>query len=725
MEKVGATEFGLRSLRDLDLRPEYNTEDNDIVADFLGPCLGVAVSYDRAVGFFRANIYRELGEELLDFVAAGGRVRVVCSPDIPERDEEAAREGYKLRGSRSPEELETDLIEVMEAMSSDPLEKDCLEMLRLLIEKGSLDLFVAVRPGGIYHRKIGIFSDSNDDTVVFSGSGNETRPAVTAIEDWSNDEEFDVYRSWGEDFERDKAARKAAYLEQLFKGGTKSTKVRPLTEVERSFLARFRSHRDLEDSRPGAKRRSPRWIDRPDVAPYFYQRQAIEAWERAGRVGILSMATGTGKTYTALFGIRRIVERGHPVVFIVPTQVLFDQWERHLRKFFPGVPILLAGAGHDWKADPQKRMYVADAPLPRMILATMRTASSDDFLEFLGQSEDLTLVADEVHRVGSPTYRRILTLGFRAKLGLSATPERLWDQEGSEALTQQFGTEPVFQLPINASVRIREDSSTEVPILGRILSPYNYDFELVRLTRAEQDQWNSLSEEIRKTIARDPSQLVDGLISGASPRLRMLLIKRARIVKKASNKVEAAGKVISEQYPPEGRWLVYCEDMQQLDEVTAQLRTVAKGVVIMKYDSRMEGSERRRVLSYFEENPSIIVCIRCLDEGVDVPKADGAVILASSKNPREYIQRRGRVLRKAVEKGEASIVDAIVLPVEKANREEDPVSIVRSELARAYTFAQNSLNKEVTHRLWRICQDYDVDLDVDPKIGVQDESLEA
>lgn len=148
--KAMESNFGLRQI---ELCPEYNTEDHNIISNLYSPCLKVSKNYDRAVGYFRANIYRELGEDLLNFVIAGGKVRIVCSPDIPELDEIAAREGYASRGKSSFEEQEITLMNALEVMAKNPKESDCLDMLRLLIEHGSLDLFIAMRTGGIYHRK--------------------------------------------------------------------------------------------------------------------------------------------------------------------------------------------------------------------------------------------------------------------------------------------------------------------------------------------------------------------------------------------------------------------------------------------------------------------------------------------------------------------------------------------------------------------------------------------
>lgn len=712
-------------LQNVELKPEYNTEDDSIVRDLYHPCLQASVRYDRAVGYFRANIYRELGEDLLDFSIAGGRTRIVCSPDIPEPDEEAAREGYTRRGTRPLSEREASVVEVMEAMSRNPDEADCLNMLRLLIENETLELYIATRSGGIYHRKVGTFYDSCDDMVVFSGSGNETPMAVSSIENWGNDEEFDVFRSWGGDFESSKALRKAEYLQGLFEGGTKYTEVRPLNEVEREVLSRFRTHSDFEDCRRGARKRNPAAKEEresgPSITPRFYQSQAIDSWESAGRVGMLSMATATGKTVTALLAISPLLKEGHPVLILVPSKILLSQWHDEIRNFYPDVPVLLAGGGHNWRNNSYKRAFVSGEPGPRIVLATMSTAATDDFLEFFAQAESPVLIADEAHRLGSTRNRRILSsIEFTERIGLSATPERLFDEEGDKALKEAFGSEPVFNLPLGGRVKTTEDSE-EVPVLGEYLSRYDYYFETVSLTADEQEQWESITNEIRPLVARHASKAGEmDLRSVEDNRLQTLFIKRARILKRARNKVETACRVIAEKYPSDGKWIVYCEDENQLDRVADAIRSENPHLTVLKYHSKMGGQERDRTLEYFERHPSVIVSIGCLDEGVDIPVVDGAVILASSTNPRQYIQRRGRVLRKSEGKYKAIIIDTVVLPYTTSENEVG-LPIVRGELARAWEFANLAENKGVTNDLWAIAQEYGVDLEMDTLVGIEED----
>lgn len=718
---LGKNAYGLQNIN---LLTEYNTEENDVIDELYAPCLKTSIKYERAVGYFRANIYRELGEDLLNFVINGGRVKIVCSPDISEKDEEAAREGYALRGKRSDEDISQSLTNVIKAMSSNPLEADCLDMLRLLIEKGSLELFVAISHGGIYHRKIGAFYDKFDNVVVFSGSGNETRNAISSIEDWSNDEDFDVYRSWGSEFEIKKALSKLAHLNKMFCGGTAKTIVRPINEIEKEALQKFRKHAYFEDCRSGARQRSSSDFserNKPStIVPYYYQTQAIDAWKKASSIGIFEMATGTGKTYTALFAIREYLEEGHPILIVVPSTILMEQWKKNINAVYSGTPILFVGAGHDWKNEPTKRLFVIDLKKPRIILATMQTASSKEFIDFFNQAKNSILIADEVHRLGSPEYRKIFQLKFKATLGLSATPERVFDPDGSDAIKKVFGESPIFSLPLAGSILLHEGDIKRVPVLGHFLCKYYYFFERVYLLPQEMDQWLKITQEIKKVAARSNYKKGEGEKTDLPEKLKYLFIDRSKIVKKAANKIKTVCKIIEERYPPEGRWIVYCEDEQQLNSISQELIIRQPNYVVLKYHSQMSSDDREKVLRYFERNPSILVSIRCLDEGVDVPSADGAIIVASSSNPREYIQRRGRVLRKALGKKNATIIDVIVDPRTTDLEGDVPFSIIRSEIGRAWEFAKNAENSEITHELWKLCQEYNVDMVIDSELGLEE-----
>ena len=461
-----------------------------------------------------------------------------------------------------------------------------------------------------------------------------------------------------------------------------------------------------------------------NLSLFYYQKQAIASWESANNVGMLSMATGTGKTITALFAIKSLVEAGKPILVLVPSKILLAQWYKAIRDFYPNVPIYQVGGGHNWKDEPKKRMFVSSVPLPRIILSTMSSAATHDFIQFFQQAKDPVLIADEAHRLGSPTNRRILKIEFKERLGLSATPERLYDPEGNEALASAFGLHPVYTLPLGGMVKLSENDQKEVPILGSFLSNYVYDFQVVSLSNEEQKDWDELTTKISRAIAIDSSKNKKTSIK-ISPILQQLLIKRARIIKHAIAKIEIAGSIITERYPSDGRWIVYCEDETQMNSVAYEIRRQNKYIPLLMYHSKMSSEERDSTLKYIERNPCVVVSIRCLDEGVDIPVIDGALILASSKNPREYIQRRGRVLRKAEGKKDATIIDILVLPKIDPDEDDSTIPIVRGEIARVWEFASLARNQDISHRLWKLCQEYGVSIESDAEMGLtEDEEVE-
>jgi superfamily II DNA or RNA helicase len=239
---------------------------------------------------------------------------------------------------------------------------------------------------------------------------------------------------------------------------------------------------------------------------------------------------------------------------------------------------------------------------------------------------------------------------------------------------------------------------------GRLVE-YEYFPHDLHLTASESDSWREATERIGIEIARSKKDK-DGR-SILSDNVKMMLIQRARISKKASNKVGLAVSVLKTKYIEGQRWLVYCEDSEQLDGVRSQLS--ANNIQTLEYHSSMLG-ERRSTLDWFKDVGGVLVSIKCLDEGIDIPEVDCALILASSQNPRQFIQRRGRVLRKTPSKTKAFIHDAIVTPM---SLEMDPEqsSLLTSELKRAIEFSKSALNRSAGATLRSLAIKLGLDLD--------------
>ena len=337
---------------------------------------------------------------------------------------------------------------------------------------------------------------------------------------------------------------------------------------------------------------------------------------------------------------------------------------------------MAAGAGYTtWKKNQILKNFT-NGILPgtqRVVIATMQTASSQEFLSQMQDRENLLLVADEVHQIGSPINSKAMNILASKRLGLSATPQRYGDHGGTETIFNYFGgvLPPVITL-------------FDAIKAGRLVQ-YEYFPLIVHLSATEAEQWKEISREIKKEIAIASSGEKKIILSNKA---KMLLIERARIAKKSSSKTSLAIKTIMENYHHGESWLVYCEDQSQLKEIVMGLRS--QGMSPLEYYSDMDGS-LEETLNLFEMQGGVLVSIRCLDEGVDIPSISHALILASSQNPRQFIQRRGRVLRKHPSKTFAKIYDAIVVPT-SLDDEPEQFSLFKSEITRAYEFSSNALN---------------------------------
>jgi len=683
------------SLADLALRTSYHKGQDDIAEDFYLPCMRRAVRYDRAVGFFQSTVFGIAWPALRTFVEHNGTMRILCSHVLSEPDAEALSDGY---AARLDAEIEAHFLEEVRALICEPHLQDPVRILAALVATGVLELKVAILTkeerntarGRLFHDKLGIFRDHEDNAVIFKGSMNETWSGLAAD---GNLESVDVAATWLGVRDRERADTEMAYFETLWSDTYPGLSVKPFPQVARDELERVASsdwRRELQDCLDAARSHGdPRGRTlRP------HQTAGLASWRAQERRGVLEFATGSGKTFTAISAIRdSLVDHGEIVFVIVPDRVLLDQWYTELRETTADLDasILRAGAGYvRWKGVLQD--WTDEQPARRVVVATIQTASSPGFLRQVRPSRKSLLVVDEVHRAGSPHHRRLLDEDKfgGARLGLSATPERAGDPVGTDALRGFFGgiLEPRYTL----ADAIRDG----------VLCRYFYRPHTVALSQDERAEWADISRRIRRLVARQETLPTR---ADVDDRLKLLFIERSRVVKQAAAKVDLAVAVLSQHAQPSERWLVYCDNLAQLNEVCAAL--AGAGITALPFHSQMDG-DRMATLRWLDEEGGVVVAIKCLDEGVDVPSVSHALILASSKNPREFIQRRGRVLRRAPGKSMAFVHDAIVIPPERTG-DEGPDPITAGELARAVGFAQAADNPSAGADLQKIAIDMGID----------------
>lgn len=682
----------VRRLDNLQIETHYTSSQANLIESFYRPCIQNSVAYDRATGSFSTGIMVLVQRSVAEFAKAGGKIRLVCSHELMQADIDSIDQGYDWRKS-----VERSIAEAIQVGLSQPQGVGILNFVACLIAIGALDIRIAFKPGsrGIFHQKMGVFRDEIGNVITFIGSINES---WMAWDPSGNYENFEVFSSWGS--ERERANRHVDDFERLWTNREPTLDVIPFPEIAKEKLRIKEAGSNPVDAYENYERALKRVPAARKREPLEHQLDALNAWERAGFKGILDHATGSGKTFTAILAIKKWINSTGPVLILVPSQLLLDQWYKEIRTVIdnPSVAPFRVGGGHsEWRHPGIVESLTADDLGNRsVIIATVQTARQEEFRNRIRRGSHLLLVWDEVHWAGAKSNSKVLEIETGGRLGLSATPQRYGDIEGTEKIMDYFGG------------IVHRFSLKDAITAGR-LCQYNYFAHTVPLNDTEMDRWRGLTVKINRAFARGSRGKEDRpMISKA---IENLIFQRSRVVKSAEAKISLAGNILEMNYRTGDRWLIYCEDREQLQRVVEEIRS--KDLTCDQYYSYME-SDRGATLDKFVQLGGILVAIRCLDEGVDIPAVTHAVILASSKNPREFIQRRGRVLRTSPGKYLAQIHDAIVIPTLSDNESEETRerNIIRIELARAIKFSADSSNPSETFHLKSIANDFGIfDLD--------------
>jgi DNA phosphorothioation system restriction enzyme len=691
---------GAPGLRSLEIADRYRSDREDVVADFYMPTLSMSVSYSRAVGYFTSISLALFARGIRAFADRGGVMRLVASPHLTEDDITDIERGYEVR-----KVIERATLRELASVDREAI-LDGLGLIGALIAGQRLDIKLAfvVQQGqlGIYHEKVGIFRDAAGDLVAFTGSANETLGGLLA-----NFESVEVYRGWLP-VDGPRALRIEQDFEDLWNDRTASLRVEPFPDVARERLVEIAASRPAADL-PGrddalqppasAGERAARLRIPQDITVRDYQRKAVEAWLGQRGRGIMKMATGTGKTKTAMFAACQLAQvlgrREQPLVvlIIVPFQHLVDQWIPEVESF--GVrPIAVYESSQRWL--PVVEDQLAEARLgQRSVVAMVATNASfagERFQAALSRvTQPLLVIADEAHNLGSSRYRSSLPQNATYRLALSATPERWFDDTGTDALTDYFGP-VVFELTLGQAI--------EMGALCR----YRYFPRLAELTDDETELYASLTGQIAQRLAAGES-----LDDDATSPMGFLLRRRAAVLGHADGKL---AQLFSDIEARSDAWyqLVYCAEGSKPAEngepagpsqISQVIELIGNDLhlAVHSYVAETSRAERQVLLRRFGagDDLCVLVAMRCLDEGVDIPDARIAYLLASSSNPRQFIQRRGRILRPAPGKDRAEIIDYLAIPQSGAPLNFDVErSLLIRELERANEFAKLAENYEAT-----------------------------
>jgi superfamily II DNA or RNA helicase len=657
-------------------KPTYDSFIDLPIEHFFVPSLENSVEYNRAVGYFSSAILTVLSEAFTNFSERGGKMNLICSPILTAGDAVTFEEVSKNK-------LLDSLNRSLDQLDSDGLIQQPLNLMAGLIRKGCLSVKFAIPydpSAGIFHQKIGLFRDDLGSEVAFSGSNNES---LSGWMEMKNSESFSVYTSWRDanDLERvdDISRRFNKMWANQYRGFDIIDFSKSLNFIERRSqedveLLKLKSdvqewYKEVVRERRGL---SDDWLR-------LYQRQVVNNWIENDYQGVVSFATGAGKTITAIGAIKEWRDEldKRVVIILVPSIRLQKQWLKEMRKFewFKNLDFLLVGGDakpDTWMKGLKDFTSSRRHPDDGIVIAVIQSAREAAFFDRVTWGGHVLVVADEMHKLGAPSYREFLeSITAGGLLGLSATPERYNDEENI-FLTELFGPElkPIVDISYAQE-------------LG-VLVQYRYRFETVMLTEDEIEKY----QEFTRIIGR--------LSSNVNPedagRMQIVQSQRANILKNASAKLGVAASIIRREYVPGSSWLIFCNDQSQLNS----LKELIHDLQPFDIHVGMEG-DADETIKLFETKGGILLSIHMFDEGVDIPSIDHCLILASSQSKREFIQRRGRVLRvnKNAIKGLAEIWDLIVVDTEG-------IAFVDSEADRAMDFARLALNRSIVGDLEKI-----------------------
>ena len=675
------------------VKPLYILPTDPLPDDVLIPSFQSSTSVDCMVGFFSSGVLASLAPGLATFVnSSAGTLRLIICPILSEEDRRAIEDGVGVPSEVVRRTLEDLLI------TEDRIQQHTLKCLTWLLRVGRIEIKVALMRDALFHPKVWLFRNGLD-VLAAHGSSNMTYAGVL-----KNMEQITVSKSWEDPTQGYITQRledqfsslwtdtddncivvdmPSVIREQLVQTHNGNT---PPQEADLRALYRRASHFLKESSSIyQAEKKSfsiPSWL-RYEDGPFAHQGGAVAAWCEAGHNGILEMATGSGKTITSMICAHRLYEISKSLLIVVsaPYVPLIQQWCDEMEPFGIDAVNLTESNGPRGRArvlGRLRRRLRSGASDVEAVVVSHRTLADARFQTELERFDCTTLlIADEAHNLGSEGFISSPPEFFSHTLGLSATPVRQYDAEGTEALFDFLGP-VVYQFGLEEAI-------------GTCLVEYDYFVHSVNLTDEEMDQWHEVTERIRANAWRQEQD------SGPDEYLTKLLRDRRAILEVAENKIGALERAIDrEDLSSLRHTLVYTSDKgaKQLDAVNNLLND--RGILFhqLTYEETGDRNQTRKILRSFQEGTlRVLTAKRVLDEGVNIPQIQRAYILASTTVERQWVQRRGRLLRKCEEIGKthSEVHDFVVVPP-NIDSDDDVRTLVRSELERVQEFANLARN---------------------------------
>ena len=729
-------------------------------AGFFSDGLLEASRFDLMLGFFSSTAINVLADGFAAFIANGGRMRMIIN-DILSIEDWNAFQVAEDSSTLIPYFDLSDIQQLKNVLSKRG--KHFFECLSWMIRNNRIEIKIVVPQSGvgIAHTKCGLFSDGTN-SVAFEGSCNFSRAALL-----QNNESLSVFCSWDGELDNYRVSCIADDFEKTFSGNDQSVKYLKVDEVSTQIADTFErkelsqliadEKKIIEDGLSEtvakalgrAKKRVLKALEirssKEDTllsgsmgTPHFpyptgpreYQKEAFENWKNNGQKGLFAMATGTGKTLTALNCLIEIYKRKeyYKAIILVPTLVLVEQWEKDCRKCGMNRIIRVCSSNTQWKSEVAELQNIERYVNPLVsyiIIATYASYGRPAVFAELNAFDKgkLLFIADEAHNMGGGRIANLLQgIHYARRIGLSATPSRQYDDWGNQKLFDFFGASKEFTFNFPMDKAIDEG----------FLCRYKYYPHVVSLTEDEMEEYVKVSLQLVKMF-----NFESGGFDKMSEPLKLLLLKRKRIIHKARNKEEMLREIVQHCFSERGNLkytLIYvpegeCPDdyfdeneslpeevetNRLIDRYTTIVRDVSSTTTVRKFVSGT--TEREAMLKEFAEGKlDVLTSMKCLDEGVDVPRSELAIFCASTGNPRQFIQRRGRILRTHPDKRMAEIHDLVVVPTIDATEANYAMerSMIKSEMMRVRDFASLSENADATIReLSDVLNYYNIELPI-------------
>jgi len=666
------------------IKLNYSTANDNVAEEFYIPVLKEAVKHDIAVGYFTTHGLLMILQGIEGLVKNNGRMRILIGDPLTPEEYDALDDNEYTNNK-----FDEIWCEIFNGDFSE-IEQYRLKIFSWLCNKGYLEIKYASRAGGMYHKKIGLLEDENGDQVVFNGSMNLTRRALVSNEynPNGNSEEFSVYPSWVNGF-YNWGKPKIEDFEKVWNGNEPNTRVVNLPSEAYQNIKKHYQDPDL-----------PRPPTNPPESELPYdlrapQEKALRKWQDNNCKGILALATGSGKTITAIHAAVEASKKETLCVIIsVPYIVLAEQWLEVLGKY--GVePYECFGNSNKWYPNLSSAIGRFNLGIKKFlpIIVVNATLNGKKFQTQLKKIENsnhgkIFMISDECHHHANENTIKKLP---KAKyiLGLSATPWNKGDDE-SRATLKSYYDDIVYKYTLDMALK------------DGWLCPYSYQIHEVEMNEVEEEEYLRLTRLISSLY----KQKTEGTLSSKDRSiLDNTIFKRARLLDGIEDKFNVLDKILKSKKPSPYK-LFYCgsgfqasyEDESEVEKDS--IRIIDRIISILaerdwnvsKFTSEESHYDRRNVLQTFKDKQiNAIAAIKVLDEGFDVPMCDEAYFTASSSSERQWVQRRGRILRKSDNKKSAIVHDFVIT---KTSSTDDFKDLISKEMARVDAFFKSCSNQD-------------------------------